>query len=1427
MLKSTHTLLIACTLAVLSLMVPATSIGWAAEESTPQPVLTFSEDISEWRMSSGFIYLTKSCRDFSSQTASYISRRAIHSTILANLESVNGTPQCRTFRHAAADESGIYYYNRNLGRLEAIYSDRPTDPPTPLATIGDWTRIGAGDGISNLRLRGSYVYWIEVITNGEFTPDDITIKRVAKSGGTPATMISYSTASQASIDGLGITSSHIWWTDSDGLNRLSLCVRACVPGPVVKTVEFPLSAGEGTIQVNGSNVFWWNGDENPERIRRTRCSLFGSSCSTNTVHTPSSSTRIIGLDANSESAFWTEDVSLVGRRLRRAPIAGGTAETIADSVHFATPYLDVDGIYFQQGIRAIVRLPLNADAIVREIGITGWEMTQGIQRLANDVPLVAGKTTYVRLYPTLQDGTDVGAVMAELHGSRDNQPLPGSPIYPENITIPITDGLTLANRVDSTGGWLFRLPESWTRTGDGLIAQSDTTITLRAVVDPYRVYADSDNPNDNTIQGDFLFTAKAPTCMVMRPVSTEGFYQPVYGYNVSQVVALSETVLPTAKLITFPKNDLLREIDWCWKGIVYGPFCSTPYELSDDDSGLLTKMGWLDFWADNPSICVTNNARTLYAGIIHKQAPWDWGGLARRGKDQLLTKVPTYGDPINRLNGLAMTMVHEIGHSYDRRHIDCGAPLGPDPNYPYPTNMLDFGLTLDNPDLHIGFDPQARTPINPLVTKDFMSYCGPEWYSDYTWRAIFNKTRDPIFVPLPRAGAAGEIVRVAGLIDMDDQQGTLDYAWALPMSTASENQRQKWTADLAPAWDGRAPQATYHVQFIGAGGQLLADHDIDLGDVDDGDQDGSKPFELLVPAPATPVAQLRLMQDDMILATLSPGLAQPTVAVSQPTPGTTVESEVTIVWTASDPDDSHLFYTVQYSPNGGEHWFPLLVNFGGSGGDTQTITLDIAGEAGSSNALIRVLVSDGYNTGMGISQPFTVAARKPTVTIASPAPAELFRADETIPLYGVASDPEDGVIADDQFVWSSGQVGQTAEIRGLAPGTHTVHLTATDSNGLSGSSSVSFDVAPLGVPETSSGFTLDGRCDEAGYQDASPLPLEAYPNGSRASAQIIHTSSSLWLCISGLDSSGGYAGLLVDKDNSGDSAIQPGDFGYFVRQDGTRFVLEGDGSSLVAAPSDPLSARIYDHGDIWSAELLVRKSALGSWQQRLSLAIGHFAQGGDDASLWPKDAAMLNPQSWAETNLGLIAAVASVDPQSSEVGGMDIGLTVSGANFDESHVVLWNGAELPTGLVDSTTLTAVVPVAMATAAGTYSVSLGVDGIEQLTTASFPFVLNNPQPSIGSLSPAGADAGSSGRTVSINGSNFVEGAVVVWNGDIRSAAYVSPTQLQLTLTPADLADNGDIPVVVINPEPTVGPSARTIFVISPSVRLQFLPLVAGQ
>jgi hypothetical protein len=90
---------------------------------------------------------------------------------------------------------------------------------------------------------------------------------------------------------------------------------------------------------------------------------------------------------------------------------------------------------------------------------------------------------------------------------------------------------------------------------------------------------------------------------------------------------------------------------------------------------------------------------------------------------------------------------------------------------------------------------------------------------------------------------------------------------------------------------------------------------------------------------------------------------------------------------------------------------------------------------------------------------------------------------------------------------------------------------------------------------------------------------------------------------------------------------------------------------------------------------------------------------------------------------------------------------------------------------------------------------------------------NPTPSVSSLSPTSAPAGSAPTTLTVNGSGFVATSVVGWNGAARTTTFVSTTQLRAAITSADLANAGSVPVTVFSPTPGGGTSGAVSFAIT--------------
>jgi hypothetical protein len=91
--------------------------------------------------------------------------------------------------------------------------------------------------------------------------------------------------------------------------------------------------------------------------------------------------------------------------------------------------------------------------------------------------------------------------------------------------------------------------------------------------------------------------------------------------------------------------------------------------------------------------------------------------------------------------------------------------------------------------------------------------------------------------------------------------------------------------------------------------------------------------------------------------------------------------------------------------------------------------------------------------------------------------------------------------------------------------------------------------------------------------------------------------------------------------------------------------------------------------------------------------------------------------------------------------------------------------------------------------------------------------NNPVPTISAISPTSAVAGAAAFPLTINGSGFIAGSVVNWNGAPLTTTYVNGTQLTATVTAADVAAAGGALVTVQNPAPGGGTSADAGFTIA--------------
>lgn len=85
------------------------------------------------------------------------------------------------------------------------------------------------------------------------------------------------------------------------------------------------------------------------------------------------------------------------------------------------------------------------------------------------------------------------------------------------------------------------------------------------------------------------------------------------------------------------------------------------------------------------------------------------------------------------------------------------------------------------------------------------------------------------------------------------------------------------------------------------------------------------------------------------------------------------------------------------------------------------------------------------------------------------------------------------------------------------------------------------------------------------------------------------------------------------------------------------------------------------------------------------------------------------------------------------------------------------------------------------------------------------------PVLSAISPGSATAGTSGFTLTVDGLNFENGAVVRWNGVNRTTAFVSAARLTAAIAASDINSGGTVTVTVFNPVAGVASNGMTFTV----------------
>jgi len=197
-----------------------------------------------------------------------------------------------------------------------------------------------------------------------------------------------------------------------------------------------------------------------------------------------------------------------------------------------------------------------------------------------------------------------------------------------------------------------------------------------------------------------------------------------------------------------------------------------------------------------------------------------------------------------------------------------------------------------------------------------------------------------------------------------------------------------------------------------------------------------------------------------------------------------------------------------------------------------------------------------------------------------------------------------------------------------------------------------------------------------------------------------------------------------------------------------------------------------------------------------------------------------NPDGSVSTNSSTLyvePVLTAISPASANAGSASVPITVSGLGFTPTDVIRINvagtQADLPTTFAASTSLSATIPGTALTTPASVAVSI-VDAAVATFSRGQTFTVTAPIPMISALTPASAVAGGAGFTLTVNGSGFLSGATVKWNGAALQTTFLSAAALSATVPASLIATAGSAAISVENAGGAV--SSATSFTIQPLV-----------
>ncbi|MYE35441.1 MAG: hypothetical protein F4X23_11360 [Gemmatimonadales bacterium] len=314
-----------------------------------------------------------------------------------------------------------------------------------------------------------------------------------------------------------------------------------------------------------------------------------------------------------------------------------------------------------------------------KIEASAVHLTQAVQTLGGDVPLIAGRSALLRVFFTgdklsfyrprplatfYQDG-------APIHEMRLDPAVDRIPTEPEE----------------------GRLDRSFNGVVPGLVVQPRVELVVELDPDgavPAVSGSDRRVPAEGRLRLDVLTVP--PMELTVVPV--------VHSADSEAILTWVEGITETSPGMEFVRSILpIGELELT---------VNEPYRTTAD---LGTVAGWLGLLREISVLRLTERRSDYYYAAVAAPPNAPLKGLGYIGLP-IGVGVPDVD-----------TFAHELGHNMGLRHAPCGVAVNPDPDFPYEDGSIGV----------FGYETRGGNTqmVDPAEYWDLMTYCDPSWISDY------------------------------------------------------------------------------------------------------------------------------------------------------------------------------------------------------------------------------------------------------------------------------------------------------------------------------------------------------------------------------------------------------------------------------------------------------------------------------------------------------------------------------------------------------------------------------------------------------------------------------------------------------------------------------------------------------------------------